>query len=175
MLIVGAFYLGLHRLIRWGSRARERHIERTAAAKTAARPAPAAAADPEASGEIGREPPLPSPGELLPIRDWAFEYERMVLSDMAGAERERAIQLVSRFVVPLVGHLRVCELSDELVRSFGHVLAAQAGPDQARYVARRWAHLVGWVRYQAAPPERRNIWMFLDPAVDQLYDELGEG
>jgi hypothetical protein len=173
VLIVCAAYYAVSRLVRSLSRARERR--NTAGGETAAAPAPdAPPADPP-SAQIGLEPPLPSPGELLPIRDWAFEYERMVLSDMAGAERERAIQLVSRFVVPLVGHLRVCELNDELVRSFGHVLAAQAGPDQARYVARRWAHLVGWVRYQAAPPERRNIWMFLDPAVDQLYDELDDG
>jgi hypothetical protein len=130
----------------------------------------------EATAPIGPEPPAPSGGELLTLREWAFEYERMVIaSETAPAQRERYLYLVSRLIVPLVGHVRVCELDDELVRSVGHVLAVNAREDQARYVARGWAHFVGWVRYYAAPAERRNIWTLLDADVLRVYDEFTDG
>lgn len=163
-MIVCAVYYGLYRLAR-------RFVGVRAKPKPAVEPA-----DRETAAPIGSEPPLPSRGELLTLREWAFEYERMVIaSETVLAQRERSLYLVSRLIVPLVGHVRVCELDDELVRSVGHVLATNAREEQARYVARGWAHFVGWVRYNAAPAERRNIWTLLDPEVMRVYDEFTDG
>jgi len=162
-LIVCAVYYGIYRLAR-------------RIAPSRAQPEAAVEVDQETLEPIGPEPPMPSGGELLTLREWAFEYERMVIgSETSIARRERALHLVSRLIVPLVGHVRVCELDDELVRSIGHVLAIHARKDQARCVARGWAHFVGWVRYQAAPPERRNIWTLLDADVLRVYDEFIDG
>lgn len=106
------------------------------------------------------------------LSDWAFDYERMLIaSEMAPVERDQALRVVNQLVVPLVGHLRVCELDDDLVRSVRRVVVVQVHPVQARYVTKVWAHFVGWVRYEAAPPERRNIWTSLDPEVTRTYDE----
>jgi hypothetical protein len=164
--IVCAFYYGLYRFARRFSRARELHTE--GAHGEAVEPA-----DPQAQEPERPERSAPSAGELLPLKQWAFDYERALLEEaMPPAERDRLIHLVSREVVLLIGQVRICDLDDELVRSVGHVLAVHAGEGDARYVARAWAHFVGWVRYHAAPPERRNIWTLLDPDVMRLYDEL---
>lgn len=122
-------------------------------------------------------PDAPSDGELRSLADWAFEYERMVIASRAAtaAQRDQALHLVSHLIVPLVGHVCVCELDDELVRSVRRVLAVQLREDQAPYAARVWTHFVGWARYQAAPLERRNIWTFLDADVLRLYDEFTDG
>lgn len=161
LVIVGVVYYALYRLARRLPRARE------------IQEADVEPVSPAAEGQVGRERPAPSSGELRTVREWAFDYERMLLEDALPArQRDRLIHLVSRQVVPLVGQVRVCDLDDDLVRSVGHVLAVQAGDGEARYVARAWAHIAGWVRYHAAPPERRNIWTLLDPDVLRLYDEL---
>jgi hypothetical protein len=162
--MVCAFYYGLYRL--WRSVVRRR-AERRALAQPSQR---------EADESLGRQPPTPSAGELMTLREWAFEYERMVItSEASPALRERYLHLVSRVIVPLVGTLRVCELDDELVRSVGHVLAINVRYGDKRAAARAWAHFVGWVRYHAAPPERRNIWTLLDPDVMRVYDEFTDG
>jgi hypothetical protein len=162
-LIVCAFYYGLYRLVR-----------RLVRVRVEPEP-PVAPAGRETAAPVGPEPPVPSAGELLTLREWAFEYERMVIaSETVSLHRERALHLVSRMIIPLVGHVRVYELDDELVRSVGHVLAVKA-PGEARYVARGWAYFVGWVRYHAAPAERRNIWTLLDADVLRVYDEFTDG
>jgi hypothetical protein len=161
-----AFYYCLYRITRRFSRARDMQIE--AVAREVVQPA-----DPQAQEQPGPERSAPSAGELLTLKQWAFDYERLLLeSDLPARERDRLIRLVSREVVPLIGQVRICDLDDELVRSVGHVLAVRAGGGDARYVARAWAHFVGWVRYHAAPEERRNIWTLLDPGVLRLHDEV---
>lgn len=121
-------------------------------------------------------PPAPSAGELLPLADWAFDYERMMISsESPPVERERALRVLSLLVVPLVGHVRVCELDDELVRSVRRVLTAQLRPNHAPVAERTWTHFVGWVRYHAAPPERRNRWTLLDPELGRVYGDLTDG
>jgi hypothetical protein len=111
---------------------------------------------------------------LRSVADWAFDYERMVIAaaDASPALREEALHVVSRLAVPLVGHVRLCQLDDELVASVRRVLAAQLPDERARPAARIWTHFVGWARYHAAPPERRNIWTLLDPEVERVYDEF---
>lgn len=120
-------------------------------------------------------PPAPSAGELLPLADWVFDYERMMIaSESPPVERERALRVLSLLVVPLVGHVRVCELDDDLVRSVDRVLKAQLRPNHAPVAERAWAHFVGWMRYHAAPPERRNMWTF-DPEIGRVYDDFTDG
>jgi hypothetical protein len=111
------------------------------------------------------------------LADWAFDYERMVIasSEATQAQREHALYTVTRLIVPLVGRVRVCEVDDELVRSVRRVLAVQLRLDQAADAGRVWTHFIGWVRYAAAPPERRNIWLYLDPDVARAYDEFTDG
>jgi hypothetical protein len=164
LLVVFGFYYALYRLARRSPRrAREiRKVDVELVAPLAGRP-------------MSPEPPAPSAGELLPLRDWLFDYERWLLAELPPAEADRAIRLISQSVMPLVGDVRVCDLDDEAVRSVGHALALQAGDANARYVARAWAHCIGLVRYSAAPPERRSVWTLLDPAVLQRYDEFTEG
>jgi hypothetical protein len=160
-LIVGVVYYALYQLARRSTlRAREIHKEEVGPA------------DQRLAQPMSPEPPAPSAGELLPLREWAFNYERWLLAELPPAEADRAIRLISRSVVPLVGNVRISDIDDETVRSIGHVLALQAGAGDARYVARAWAHCIGLIRYSAAPPERRNIWTLLDPAVLQRYDEF---
>lgn len=123
-----------------------------------------------------KSPPAPSAGELVPLADWAFDYERMMItSESPPVERERALRVLSLLVVPLVGHVRVCELDDELVRSVGRVLKAQLSPNHAPVAERTWTHFVDWVRYHAAPPERRNRWTVLDPELGRVYDDFTDG
>jgi hypothetical protein len=51
---------------------------------------------------------------LRPLADWALVYERMVLEGSGSpAQHERALHLFSRVIVPLVGHVRLCELAGE--------------------------------------------------------------
>ena len=159
LLAVCVVYYALYWLARRSTHAREIHKEEVGPTECLTQP-------------MSPEPPAPSAGELLPLREWAFNYERWLLAELPPAEADRAIRLISRSVVPLVGNVRICDLDDETVRCIGHVLAVQAGKADARYVARAWAHFIGLVRYSAAPPERRNIWDFLDPAVLQRYDEF---
>lgn len=118
-------------------------------------------------------PPVPSAGELLPLADWVFDYERMMItSESPPVERERALRVLSLMVVPLVGHVRVCELDDELVRSVDRVLKAQLRPNHAPVAERAWAHFVGWMRFHAAPPERRNMWALFDPEIGSVDDDF---
>jgi hypothetical protein len=166
LVIAGVVCWVVYRLARRLPRARERYREDSDSGAMEL-------AHPQAPEQRGPERPAPSAGELLTLKQWAFDYERALLEEaMPQAERDRAIRLISREVVPLVGQVRVVDIDDELIRSVGHVLAVQAGEGDARYVARAWAHFVGWVRYYAVPPERRNIWDFLDPSVFGLYDKL---
>lgn len=120
-------------------------------------------------------PPAPSAGELLPLADWVFDYERMMITtDSPPVERERALRVLSLLVVPLVGHVRVCELDDELVRSVDRVLKAQLPPNHAPVAEHTWGHFVGWVRYYAAPPERRNP-ALLKGEVGRVGDVSADG
>lgn len=108
------------------------------------------------------------------IADWAFDYERLVIASGAGtaAVRDHALHVISRLIVPLIGHVCVYQLDDELVRSVRRVLVAQVRKDQAPFLASIWMHFVGWMRYHAAPPERRNICVFFDADGVRRSDEF---
>jgi hypothetical protein len=163
LLFVCGFYYGLYRLIR---RLRRSRNTGTSASWSPAGTQPAPQPELPAS-------PAPSTGELATIADWAFDYERAVIAaDVPPSQADRTLYAINRLVVPLVGHVRICELDDELVRSVSRVLAAQLREDQAREAAQIWVRFVGWARYHAAPAERRNIWTLLDPQVQRTYDEF---
>lgn len=127
-----------------------------------------------------RGPALPSPPagptaeESRPLFDWIFDYERLILetSDATEAQRDRALHILSRLVGPLVGHVRLCDVDNELLRSVRRVLAEQFQGAEAAHAGLLWTHFVGWSRYRAAPPSRRHIWLLLDPDVDHVYDKF---
>jgi hypothetical protein len=64
--------------------------------------------------EAPASPEPPTAGVLRPLADWAFDYERMVLEGSGSpAQHERALHLFLHVIVPLVGHVRLCELAGE--------------------------------------------------------------
>ena len=171
LLIVCAVYYGLFRLGRWIVDSLD---ERWAASSASPPAAPAPAATSYCASPTEERLQTPSTGELRLLAEWAFDYERMVIAsdDATRAQREHALYVVSRLIVPLVGRVRVCEVDDELVRSVRRVLAVQLREDQAADAGLVWTHFIGWVRYAAAPPERRNSRLYLDPDVTHVYDEF---
>ena len=171
LLIVCAVYYGLFRLGRWIVDSLD---ERWAASSASPPAAPAPAAASYFASPTEERLQTPSTGELRLLAEWAFDYERMVIasSDATRAQREHALYVVSRLIVPLVGRVRVCEVDDELVRSVRRLLAVQLREDQGADAGRVWTHFVGWVRYAAAPPERRNNRLSLGPDVTRAYNEF---
>jgi hypothetical protein len=148
--------------------ARRRGAGKTGRAAADFRPLPSGGAPSEL-------PAAPTADELRPLSAWAFDYERLVLeTDATVAQRDHAFHILSRLIVPLVGHVRLCDVDDELVPSVRRVLAAQLQGAEAAYAGRLWTHFVGWSRYYAAPPSRRNIWLMLDPDVERVYDEFSD-
>lgn len=76
--------------------------------------------------------PAPSPPVVPPdtrtIADVAWLYELDVIGPETYAtdeQRQRALTYVSQQIVPLVGHVRVCDVTPELERGVGAVLYAQ--------------------------------------------------
>jgi hypothetical protein len=116
---------------------------------------------PESAPPPARPPtPLPIAPELCPLRDAAFDYERLVLEMSAQApvaECEHALHVISHLIVPLVGHVRVCDLDDELVRSVERVLAAQLSGERGAYAALLWKQFADWSRERAEPSARRKV------------------
>ena len=99
-------------------------------------------------------PHAPTASELRRLSDWAFDYERMLLeTTVTAAQRGRALHVLSRLITPLVGHVRLCDVDDELARSVGHVVAAQLHGRDGEYAVCLWWHFLRWARLQAAPPE----------------------
>jgi hypothetical protein len=119
-------------------------------------------------------PAAPTAGELSALSAWAFDYERLIIEveDERDGQRDRALAILTRSIVPLVGHVRLADVDDELVRSVRRVLAAQLEGVEAAYAGRLWTHFVGWSRYHAAPSVKRNIWLLLDPDVERVFDEF---
>jgi hypothetical protein len=83
----------------------------------------------------------------LTIAEVAFDYQRAVLEldDISDATKDRAIHLVQRMIVPLVGHVRLDDVTPELERGTLAVLTAQA-PDDQRGPAVVWQDLLRWGR-----------------------------
>jgi hypothetical protein len=116
-------------------------------------------------------PAAPTSGELRNLSAWAFDYERLIIEveDAGDGQRERALHILS-MIVTLVGHVRLCDVDDDLVRSVRRMLATVLEGVEAAYAGRLWAHFVGWSRYHAAPEATRTIWLFLDADVDRVDD-----
>lgn len=120
--------------------------------------------------------PAPTAGELLSISDWAFDYERALIGTAGSvADREERLHVVSRLIVPLVGHLRLCDVDDELVRSVRRGLIAQLEGERGGRASRICTHFIAWARYYAAPPTRRKTWQLWDPDAFHVNDEFTEG
>ena len=83
------------------------------------------------------------------VADVAFDYERAVLEldDVSEETKERAIWAASRVVAPLVGRLRLAEVTPELETGVGTVIRARLDPDQ-EWVVHVWADLLRWGRQQ---------------------------
>lgn len=122
-------------------------------------------------------PPLPvapTAGQLRTVAAWAFDYERLIIetTDAGGGQRDRALHTLSRLIVPLIGHVRLADVDDELVRSVRRVLTAQLEGVQAEYAGQLWTHFVGWSRYHAAPRARHSSSARFDVDVDRVYDDF---
>lgn len=117
-------------------------------------------------------PAAPTSGELRNLSAWAFDYERLIIEveDAGDDQRERALHILTQMIVPLVGHVRLADVDDELVRSVRRMLATVLEGVEAAYAGRLWTHFVGWSRYHAAPAATRTIWLFLDADLDRVDD-----
>lgn len=82
------------------------------------------------------------------LAEVAFEYERALLEvETAAATKERALAVISQIIVPLMGHVRLNDVSPELEEGVRLVIAAQVNDDWPGGV---WADMVRWGRSQAA-------------------------
>ena len=100
-------------------------------------------------------PTPPSAGQLRPLADWAFDYGRMLLESTAlGArERDHALHSLQRLIVPLIGHVRLCDIDDELLLGARRVVACQLDDPEGAYVSSLCVHFVSWARRQSIPKE----------------------
>ena len=85
---------------------------------------------------IGRRRPwsnarglTPTPRHLRPLEQWAFDFERDLIEAPAisSGQKTRASDLLSQLVVPLVGHVRLCDVDRDLEKGVASVLRAQIG------------------------------------------------
>lgn len=81
-------------------------------------------------GATPPKPPAPpsSPSVKLDTRtvaEAAWEYERWVIEPTTVANpetKEQALRYIANAIVPLMGHVRMCDVTPELERGFGEVL-----------------------------------------------------
>ncbi len=109
-------------------------------------------------------PPLPfAPRRprfgTLTVAEVAFEYERAILEldDVSALNKNRAVWALSQFVVSLVGHVRLDEVTRDLETGIRAVLIAQL-EDEGDWVGCVWDDLLRWGRYHFTPPAHRSVW-----------------
>lgn len=93
----------------------------------------------------------------LTVADVAFNYERAILDldNVSEATKERAMRSLSGLIVPLVGHVRLDDVTSQLEYGVDVVLRAQLGQNEA-WVIHLWHDLLRWGRCHLAPPEQRD-------------------
>jgi hypothetical protein len=130
---------------------------------------------------IGRRGPwsnarglTPTPRHLRPLEQWAFDFERDIIEAPAisSGQKARASDLLSQLVVPLVGHVRLCDVDRDLEQGVASVLRAQLGLHQGDYAAELWHGFLHWSRCQAGPSQEATVW---DPLIAELERRLRPG
>ena len=109
----------------------------------------------------------PTPGYLRPLEHWAFDFERdtLELTTISSGQKTLASHLLSQLVVPLVGHVRLCDVDRDLERGVAAVLRAQTGIYHADYAAELWHGFLRWSRCQAGAPQESTVWQ---PLIAEL-------
>lgn len=134
LVLVGLVYLGCRhrvRLTRW--------LERLVPSRRAAALRP-----------LGFAPHRPIFGTVT-ISEVAFDYQRAVLelTDISDATKDRALHLVQRMIVPLIGHVRLDDVTPELEKGTLAVLVVQV-PGDERTIGLVWRDLLRWGRVNCA-------------------------
>lgn len=95
--------------------------------------------------------PAPTPDSLRRLAEWAFDFERDLLERRAlSSEQKRLVgSLLTEVVMPLIGHVRLCNVDAELERAVATVLRVQVGWLQGDYVVEVWLTFLSWSRKQA--------------------------
>ena len=109
----------------------------------------------------------PTPRQCRPLEEWAFDFERhsLELTDVSIQQRMLSSRLLSAVVMPLVGHVRLCDVDRDLERGVASVLRAQTGYFQGPYAAELWLGFLHWSRCQAGPPHEATVW---EPLIAEL-------
>jgi hypothetical protein len=110
----------------------------------------------------------PTPRQLRPLEQWAFDFERdsLEVTCTSPEQKTRASYLLSQVVMPLVGHVRLCDVDRDIERGVASVLRAQTDLYYADYAAELWHGFLRWSRCQAGPLEESTVWEPLIAALE---------
>jgi hypothetical protein len=119
----------------------------------------------------------PTPRQCRPLEEWAFDFERhsLELTDVSIQQRMLSSRLLSAVVMPLVGHVRLCDVDRDLERGVASVLGAQTGYFQGPYAAELWLGFLHWSRCQAGPPHEATVWEPLIAEVERRARQFRNG
>jgi hypothetical protein len=120
---------------------------------------------------------MPTPRQQRPLEEWAFDFERhsLELTDVSIQQRMLSSRLLSAVVMPLVGHVRLCDVDRDLERGVASVLRAQTSYFQGPYAAELWLGFLHWSRCQAGPPHEPTVWEPLIAELERRGREDGHG
>ena len=101
---------------------------------------------------------------LVTVADVAFDYERAVLEldDISDETRERALWALSRIIVPLLGRVRLDDVTPQLEEGVGTVLRAQLDVDDY-WVIHVCNDVLRWGRQNVAASTQRTRQRRLGP------------
>ena len=113
----------------------------------------------------------PTPRYLRPLEQWAFDFERetLELTAVSPAQKALASHLLSQLIVPLIGHVRLCDVDTDLERGVASVLRAQPGSYQTDYAAELWHGFLYWSRCRAGPAQEPTVWHPLIAEIEHRY------
>lgn len=102
----------------------------------------------------------PTPRRRRALEEWAFDFERhtLELTNVSTEQKMLSSRLLSGVVMPLVGHVRLCDVDRDLERGVASVLRAQTGYYLGPYAAELWLGFLHWSRCQAGPPHEATVW-----------------
>jgi hypothetical protein len=91
------------------------------------------------------------------VAEVAFDYERAILEldDISETTKDRAMWALSRIIVPLVGHVRLDDVTSELETGVGAVLRARLDSEDD-WVGHVWDDLLRWGRDNLALSNRHD-------------------
>jgi hypothetical protein len=103
--------------------------------------------------------PAPTPDSLRRLAEWAFDFERDLLERRGLSPEQKRLfgSLLTEVVMPLIGHVRLCNVDAELEHAVATVLRVQVGWLQGDYVVEVWLTFLIWSRKQAGMPAASNF------------------